>query len=54
MSRMKKLVENLSVKDYDVVEDILSELLQEHYGIEQYDFGSLEEHSGTLVTSVMS
>lgn len=39
---MKKLVENLSVKDYDEVEDILFELLQEHYSIERYDYESLE------------
>lgn len=39
---MKKLVENLSVRDYDEVEDILFELLQEQYGIERYSFDYLE------------
>lgn len=40
---MNKKVENLNVKDYDEVEDILFKLLQEHYGIERYDFESLEK-----------
>lgn len=40
---MKKLVENLNIKDYGEVEDILGELLQEHYGIECYDYESLEK-----------
>lgn len=40
---MEKLVEDLSVKDYDEVEDIIYELLQVHYGIERYDFESLEK-----------
>jgi predicted transcriptional regulator YheO len=41
---MEKLVENLSVKDYDEVEDMLFELLQEHYGIERHSFDYLEEN----------
>lgn len=41
---MGKLVENLNVKDYDEVEDMLFELLQEHYGIERYSFEYLEKN----------
>lgn len=40
---MNKLVENLSVNDYGEVEDILYELLQEHYEIEGFNFDSLEK-----------
>lgn len=52
MITIEKKVENLNVKDYEEVEDILFELLQEHYGIERYSFDYLEQSveyvSGTI------
>lgn len=40
---MEKLVENLSVHDYDEVEDMIGELLSGHFGIQAYSFDYLEK-----------
>jgi hypothetical protein len=49
---MEKLVENLNVRDYDEVEDIIFELLQEHYGIERYSFEYLEKDVEYVVGAI--
>lgn len=49
---VEKLVENLNVKGYDEVEDMLFELLSEHYGIKRYDFESLEKNVEYVVGAI--
>ena len=49
---MEKLVENLSVENYNEVDDMIFELLQEHYGIERYDFESLEKDVEYVVGTI--
>jgi predicted transcriptional regulator YheO len=39
---VNKKVENLSVIDYDEVDDIIGELLQEQFGIVAYSFDNLD------------
>lgn len=49
---MEKLVDNLNVKDYDEVEDILFELLADKYGIIGYSFDYLERDVEYVVGTI--
>lgn len=49
---MKKLVKNLNVRNYDEVEDLIFELLQEHYGIERHSFDCLEPNIEYVVGTI--
>lgn len=49
---MQKKVENLSVHDYNEVDDMIYELLYERYGIERYDFESLEKEVEYVVGTI--
>lgn len=49
---MNKLVNNLNVRDYECVEDIIGELLQDQHGIIELYFESLERGVEYIVGSI--
>lgn len=49
---MNKKVENLSVHDYDEVEDMIGELLQEQFGIIAHSSESLEKNVEYIVGTI--
>lgn len=49
---MDKKVVNLNVRDYNDVEDMLFELLQETYGVERYSFDYLEKDVEYVVGAI--